>query len=168
MASIHRCERSGERAVTRGCPSVLGVWDLRRFQTINAQEGIFKMRLSHTIGRTSVGFDDHNLVSSGGPVPVLGLAESVGLRDLADEHLTVPTDPSPPSLHRRSPSRFPGCWWCAGSPTSTATSTSGQPGHPLRHLVVPRVVHYRRSRDPQHRCGRRDPPRARGHRAGPL
>ena len=50
------------------------------------------MRLSHTLGRTSVAFDDPNLVSSGGLVPVLALAESAGLRDLADEHLTVPTD----------------------------------------------------------------------------
>jgi len=37
-------------------------------------------------------FDDANLVSSGGLVPVLALAESAGLRDLADEHLSVPTD----------------------------------------------------------------------------
>ena len=37
-------------------------------------------------------FDDPNLVSSGGLVPVLALAESAGLRDLADQHLTVPTD----------------------------------------------------------------------------
>ena len=50
------------------------------------------MRLSHTLGRTSVAFDDPNLVSAGGLVPVLALAESAGLRDLADEHLTVPTD----------------------------------------------------------------------------
>jgi hypothetical protein len=50
------------------------------------------MRLSHTLGRTSVAFDAPNLVASGGLVPVLALAESAGLRDLADENLTVPTD----------------------------------------------------------------------------
>ena len=50
------------------------------------------MQLSHTLGQTSVAFDDPNLVSAGGLVPVLALAESAGLRDLADEHLTVPTD----------------------------------------------------------------------------
>ena len=50
------------------------------------------MRLSHTLGRTSIAFDDPNLVSAGGLVPVLALAESAGLRDLADEHLSVPTD----------------------------------------------------------------------------
>lgn len=50
------------------------------------------MRLSHTVGRTSVAFDDPNLVSASGLVPVLALAESAGLRDLADERLSVPTD----------------------------------------------------------------------------
>ena len=50
------------------------------------------MRLSHTLGRTSVAFDDPNLVSASGLVPVLALAEAAGLRDLADEHLSVPRD----------------------------------------------------------------------------
>lgn len=40
----------------------------------------------------SATFDEPNLVSSVGLVPALGLAESAGLRVLADEHLTVPTD----------------------------------------------------------------------------
>ena len=38
----------------------------------------------------SVRFDDPNLVSSGGLV--MALAESAGLRDLADERLSVSTD----------------------------------------------------------------------------
>ena len=50
------------------------------------------MQLSHTPRATSAVFDDPNLVSVGGLVPVLALAESAGLRDLADEHLSVPTD----------------------------------------------------------------------------
>lgn len=50
------------------------------------------MKLSHTSRATSAVFDDPNLVSAGGLVPVLALAESAGLRELADEHLTVPTD----------------------------------------------------------------------------
>jgi len=50
------------------------------------------MQLSHTQARTSVAFDDPNLVSSAGLVPVLALADAAGLRDLADHHLTVPTD----------------------------------------------------------------------------
>lgn len=50
------------------------------------------MRLFHTLGRTSVAFDDPNLVSSAGLVPVMALAESAGLRELADAHLSVATD----------------------------------------------------------------------------
>src|SRR3954454_20244338 len=58
----------------------------------STRKGTSGMRLSHTLARTSVAFDDPNLVSPGGLVPVLALAESAGLRVLADEHLTVPTD----------------------------------------------------------------------------
>ncbi|GIN05330.1 hypothetical protein Pve01_69880 [Planomonospora venezuelensis] len=50
------------------------------------------MKLSHTPRATSAVFDDPNLVSAGGLVPVLALAESAGLRDLADQHLSVPSD----------------------------------------------------------------------------
>ncbi|CAN5259606.1 hypothetical protein BH18ACT9_BH18ACT9_10510 [soil metagenome] len=37
-------------------------------------------------------FDDPDLVSSAGLVPVLALADRVGLRELADEHLSVTSD----------------------------------------------------------------------------
>ncbi len=37
-------------------------------------------------------FDDPNLVSSAGLVPVLALADRAGLRQLVDERLSVPTD----------------------------------------------------------------------------
>ncbi len=50
------------------------------------------MKLSHTLTSTSAAFDDPNLVSPGGLVPVLALADRAGLRDLADEHLSVPSD----------------------------------------------------------------------------
>jgi hypothetical protein len=50
------------------------------------------MKLSHTLARTSVVFDDPNLVSSAGLVPVLALADRAGLPELAERHLTVPTD----------------------------------------------------------------------------
>ena len=50
------------------------------------------MKLSHTLQATSPRFDDPNLVSFAGLVPVLALAERAGLRELADQHLTVPTD----------------------------------------------------------------------------
>jgi hypothetical protein len=50
------------------------------------------MQLSHTRRATSAVFDDSNLVSSAGLVPVLALARSAGLQDLAQRHLRVPTD----------------------------------------------------------------------------
>ena len=50
------------------------------------------MQLSHTCRATSAVFDDPNLVSAAGLVPVLALARSAGLHRLAQEHLSVPTD----------------------------------------------------------------------------
>lgn len=50
------------------------------------------MQLSHTLPVTAAKFDDPNLVSYAGLVPVMALAEQSGLLDLADEHLNVPTD----------------------------------------------------------------------------
>ncbi len=50
------------------------------------------MQLCHTSRATSAVFDDPNLVSSAGLVPVLALARSAGLRELAQQHLSVPTD----------------------------------------------------------------------------
>ena len=50
------------------------------------------MQLSHTPGSISARFDEPNLVSSAGLVPVIALAWAAGLRELADEHLSVPTD----------------------------------------------------------------------------
>jgi hypothetical protein len=50
------------------------------------------MQLSHTHAVRSAVFDDPNLVSSAGLVPVLALARSAGLGRLADQHLSVPTD----------------------------------------------------------------------------
>ncbi len=50
------------------------------------------MQLCHTSCATSAVFDDPNLVSSAGLVPVLALARSAGLQELAEQHLSVPTD----------------------------------------------------------------------------
>ena len=50
------------------------------------------MQLCHTPAATSAVFDDPNLVSSAGLVPVLALARSAGLHELAQKHLSVPTD----------------------------------------------------------------------------
>jgi hypothetical protein len=50
------------------------------------------MQLSHTRPVASARFDDPNLVSCAGLVPITALAQKCGLAALADEHLTVPTD----------------------------------------------------------------------------
>src|SRR4051812_50166823 len=50
------------------------------------------MQLSHTRPVASAVFDEPNLVSSAGLVPVMALAGKARLRELADERLTVPTD----------------------------------------------------------------------------
>ena len=50
------------------------------------------MQLCHTPRATSAVFDDPNLVSSAGLVPLLALARSAGLPELAQQHLSVPTD----------------------------------------------------------------------------
>jgi Transposase DDE domain group 1 len=50
------------------------------------------VKLSHTSAAMSAVFDDPNLVSSAGLVPVLALARSAGLGELAQHHLSVPTD----------------------------------------------------------------------------
>lgn len=50
------------------------------------------MQFSHTRRVVSATFDDPNLVSAAGLVPVMKLAQNAGLRGLADEWLSVPTD----------------------------------------------------------------------------
>src|SRR3954447_5272765 len=50
------------------------------------------MQLSHRSAARSAVFDDPNLVSPAGLVPMVALAESAGLRTLAQGHLTVPSD----------------------------------------------------------------------------
>jgi hypothetical protein len=50
------------------------------------------MQLSHTRPVASAVFDEPNLVSSAGLVPVMALAGRARLRELTDERLSVPTD----------------------------------------------------------------------------
>lgn len=50
------------------------------------------MQLSHTLPVVSATFDDPNLVSAAGLVPLMALAEDAGLHALGNEHLSVPTD----------------------------------------------------------------------------
>ena len=71
---------------------MLGVWDLRRFQTTHLRRASSRCDSLTPLVEPRWRSTIPNLVSAGGLVPVLALAESAGLRDLADEHLTVPTD----------------------------------------------------------------------------
>jgi hypothetical protein len=48
------------------------------------------MQLCHTPAALSAVFDDPNLIACAGLVPAVALADRIGLRDLADEWLTVP------------------------------------------------------------------------------
>ena len=50
------------------------------------------MQLSHSRPVRCAVFYEPNLISAAGLVPVVALADRVGLRDLTDEFLTVPTD----------------------------------------------------------------------------
>src|SRR5665811_942714 len=85
-------DRWGGWVVTRECPYVLGELDLSKDPNSTSRKGISKMQLSHTPPVRSAVFDDPNLVSSAGLVPMLSLARSAGLARLADQHLSVPTD----------------------------------------------------------------------------
>ena len=48
------------------------------------------MQLCHTPAALSAAFDEPNLIACAGLVPAVALADRIGLRDLADEWLTVP------------------------------------------------------------------------------
>jgi len=50
------------------------------------------MQLSHTRPVAGASFDEPNLVSSSGLVPLVALAEQAGLQRLADQRLSLPTD----------------------------------------------------------------------------
>src|SRR3712207_4345333 len=50
------------------------------------------MQLSHTRPVVSATFDEPNLVSAAGLVPLMALTRTAGLRELADERMSVPTD----------------------------------------------------------------------------
>lgn len=47
------------------------------------------MQSSHTATAVDIAFDDPNLIADAGLVPVLALAEQVGLPDLVDQHLVI-------------------------------------------------------------------------------
>src|SRR3954453_10004313 len=50
------------------------------------------MQLSHIRPVVSATFDEPNLVAAAGLVPLMALARKAGLRELAEERVSVPTD----------------------------------------------------------------------------
>jgi Transposase DDE domain group 1 len=48
------------------------------------------MQLSHAVAAVDVAFDEVNLIADAGLVPVVALAEQVGLPELVAEHLSIP------------------------------------------------------------------------------
>ena len=55
-------------------------------------KGISQVKLSHARPVRGAVFDEPNLLAAAGLVPMVALADRVGLQDLADQILTVPTD----------------------------------------------------------------------------
>lgn len=50
------------------------------------------MQFSHATKAAVASFDDPNLVSAAGLLPIMRLAERAGLRSMSDQWLSVPTD----------------------------------------------------------------------------
>ena len=55
-------------------------------------KGISQVKLSHARPVRGAVFDEPNLLAAAGLVPMVALADRVGLQELADQFLTVPTD----------------------------------------------------------------------------
>src|SRR4051812_49916206 len=86
------------------------------------------MQLSHTRPVVSATFDEPNLVSAAGLVPLMAVARKAGLRGLADERMTVPTDKGANAglkvcslvagMAARAGSIDEKSWGCWGGPTA--------------------------------------------------
>jgi len=74
------------------CPCGLGELGLSKVRFHTSKKGISRMQLSHTHSVAGAVFDDPNLVSAAGLVPVVALAQRCRLGALADGHLSVPSD----------------------------------------------------------------------------
>jgi hypothetical protein len=86
---IHRLADCFEWVVTRECPCVLGESGSSRGPFRADTKGISEVQLSHTPRSISAVFDDPNLVSAAGLVPIVGLAQQAGPGPLGDEHLSA-------------------------------------------------------------------------------
>jgi len=74
------------------CPCGRGELGLSKVRFHTSKKGISRMQLSHTHSVAGAVFDDPNLVSAAGLVPVVALAQRCRLGALADGHLSVPSD----------------------------------------------------------------------------
>jgi hypothetical protein len=73
-------------------PCRAGRLGLAKVPITPTRKGISGVKPSHTRAASSALFDDPNLVSSAELVPLVALADLAGLRDRADERLSVPTN----------------------------------------------------------------------------
>src|SRR5918997_4438788 len=74
----------------RKVPPELGEWVLRRTDHPGCREAL-SVRVSHRFTAGSARFDEDNLVSDAGLVPLLGLAEQTGLAEIIAEKVSITT-----------------------------------------------------------------------------
>src|ERR671911_2708322 len=74
----------------RKVPPELGEWVLRRTDQPSLREAL-SVRVSHRFTAGSARFDEDNLVSHAGLVPLLGLAEQTGLPKIIAGKVSIPT-----------------------------------------------------------------------------
>src|ERR687897_1614762 len=74
----------------RKVPPELGEWLLRRTDQASGGEAL-SVRVSHRFTAGSARFDEDNLVSDAGLVPLLGLAEQTGLAEIIAEKVSITT-----------------------------------------------------------------------------
>ena len=72
----------------RKVPPELGEWVLRRTDQPGSREAL-SVRVSHKFTADSARFDEDNLVSDAGLVPLLGLAEQTRLPQIIDEKVSI-------------------------------------------------------------------------------
>ena len=97
------------------------------------------MQLCHTSRATSAVFDDPNLVSCAGLVPVLALARSAGLHQLAQERLSVPSDKGA-NAGRKVASLVAGMVAGADSIDDMALLRHGGMGRVFKHAYAPSTL----------------------------
>ncbi len=85
LASIHRVNRCRLGESTRKVSSELGRWELLK-PPRSEPRGHLASAIVAWLGED---FDDPNLVSRAGLVPVMALAQRVGLAELAGEHVRI-------------------------------------------------------------------------------